>query len=503
MNELSIKPKGCYDTHTYAAKGFIMGNISGLFKATRGALWLSASTAVLLVAAAVPGHSLTVEETILYVLETNPEISAAEANKQAIEFELDQAKSLNAPRFEIEGRAEASVNRGTRTIDSTSADGALGGWEVRGRVIQNIFDGGSVRSEIERQAYRIDGAALRVLERSEFLSLEAIRVYAEVLRTRQLAKLAEQNVSYHRDAIKQIERAFESGVVGISDFQQAQERVLLADDVFLEFELEALIAETLFLEVVGVDPNNLSAIPNIARLTPRTIEEALAKARSLNPTVRFLQADAGAAEALVRQADANLSPNLNLEADARYGNDIGGFEGEVSDARIGLVLRYDFQGGSKNAEREEQIRRSSEARARLLAQVRLVEREVRQSWAALESASRRAGILSRQAQLNKELLSSYESEFEVGGRTLLDVLNTQNALFQAEANLVNARSTELFVNYRILAASGVLLSSLGIDLPEDARDYARELERVPGSSVSNPPTRNDARSLSEFRRSLD
>jgi adhesin transport system outer membrane protein len=446
---------------------------------------------------------LTVEEAILYVLETNPEISAAEANKQAIEFELDQARSLGRPRFELEGRAEASINRGERTSDSTAADGAIGGWEVRGRMVQTLLDGGFGRSEVERQAYRIDGAALRVLERSEFLSLEAVRVYSEVGRTKLLAQLARDNVAYHREVFDRIERAYNNGVVGITDYQQAQERVLLADDVLLEFELNAIGSETSFLEVVGVDPTRLSSVPNVSRLNPASLDEALARARSLNPTVRFMQADVGAAEALSRRAESELSPDLNLEADVRYGEDIGGFEGKVNDANISLVLRYDFQGGRKNAAREEQIRRVSESRGRLLTQVRLVEREVRQSWATLQSAKRRVSVLSRQAALSGELLDSYENGFEVGTRSLLDVLNTQNALFQAEANLVNAQSTANFLNYRILAASGILVQSLEIDLPEDARDYARVLERAPDIDAAPGGFRSDARSLSEFRRSLD
>ena len=77
-----------------------MGNLTGLLKATRGLFRLSASAAFCFVIVG-PAQSLTVDEAILFVLETNPEISAAEANKQAIEFELDQARSLDTPRFEL------------------------------------------------------------------------------------------------------------------------------------------------------------------------------------------------------------------------------------------------------------------------------------------------------------------------------------------------------------------------------------------------------------------
>lgn len=444
--------------------------------------------------------ALSLEDAILFVLETNPEIKAAEANKQAIEFELDQARSFLAPRVELEGRSEGSVNDGTRTSDLPAADGSIFGYELSARVTQNLYDGKSRRSEIERQAYRIDAAAFRVLERSEFLSLEAIRVYSEVLRTRDLTAKARENLAYHRDVLSRIESAFDSGVLGIADLQQAEERLFLAEDTLVQFELTELDAQTLFLETVGVNPENLSRVPSVAGKLPATLEQTLATAWRRNPTILFFQSDVGAAEALSRQAQSNRFPTLDLEAVGRYGEDMRGFEGDVRDASIGLVLRYEFQGDRKRGEREEQIRRVGEQRARLLSQTRLVEREVRQSWSNLETTQRRSGILARQAQLSRDLLASYEQEFEVGSRSLLDVLNTQNALFQAEANLLNSQALEVFVKYRILAAAGILLPTLGITPPEDSTAYAAGAQGAPGLEVSGDRPRDDARSFRDWRR---
>ncbi|MEM1006005.1 MAG: hypothetical protein AAGK26_11500, partial [Pseudomonadota bacterium] len=75
------------------------------------------------VASARAVMALSVEDAILFVLETNPEITAAESNKQAIEFELQQARSFWAPRFELDAFAGGSVNDGTTTPDLSAADG--------------------------------------------------------------------------------------------------------------------------------------------------------------------------------------------------------------------------------------------------------------------------------------------------------------------------------------------------------------------------------------------
>lgn len=450
-----------------------------------------------------PVNALSVTDAILYVLETNPEIKAAEANKQAIEFELDQSKAFRVPKFELEAWAGSSLNNGTTTSDLTAAEDAITGYQLRGRMTQVLFDGFRTRSEIERQAYRVDAAALRVLERSEFLSLEAIRLYADVLRARRLVGLAQDNLDYHRRLYDRLQGGFDSGTLPVGDIQQAEERVFLAEDTLISFQLDAQDIDDAFLAVVGVKPESLGSLPAIAGSMPVSLDQALGIARQSNPTLRFNQADVGTAEARAREAAANRYPTLNLEADVLSGNDVNGFEGDVEDARIGLTMRYEFQGGRKQAARQEAVRRTSQSRAEMLQQARRVDQEVRNSWASLKAAQRRMSIVKDQANLSRDLRATYEEEYEVGVRSLLDILNTQNALFQAEANLVNATSLEQYVKFRVLASMGALLSSLGIEAPEDATPYAVKETRAPAVGNANDVKHFDAKSFSNWRKSVD
>jgi adhesin transport system outer membrane protein len=458
---------------------------------------------VLALACAPEARALSLGETIAAVLETNPEIEAAEANKQAIEFELDQAQSFRMPKFEIEGWVGASYDDGGRSLDASASDDPVDGYRVTGRVTQVLYDGFSTQSEIERQAYRVDAAALRVLERSEFLSLEAIRLYADVLRSRRMLALAQENLRYHRSVFSRLDNAFVSGAISVGDLQQANERVLFAEDTLINFELDAMTIENAFLQVVSLKPNDLQSVPQIYGDVHSSLDQALNVARRNNLTIRFSQADVGSAEARRRIAEANRGPTVNLEAEVNFGEDIGGFTGKVADAEIGLVMRYDFQGGRRNAERQEQIRRVSESRATLLHQTRLVEREVRDTWADWQAAQRRLSTLTKQVNLSSRLRQTYEEEFKVGSRSLLDILNTQNALFQAQVNLENARSLESYIRYRLLAASGTLLSTMGIQPPADAQDYAVQHVKAPAVGSEPEPERFDARSFTDWRKSLD
>lgn len=451
------------------------------------------------VSLAPQAQALDLRDAIVYVLESNPDIQAAEYNKQTREFELDQARAFRAPKFSLNGWTGTSRDLG----DNSSGSGDyVEGYELNAEISQRLLDGRWTRSEIEHQAYRVDAAALRVLERSEFLALEATRLYAEVLRMRNLSEIARENLAYHRDAVARLQRAFDTGVISASDLLQGEERLLTAEDVLLRFELDLADAEAFFVEVVGVEPSGLTTVPSVSGSVAPSFEQALASARNNNPTVRFTQADVGASEALARRAQSNRFPTLDLVLGGRYGEDVDGVDGEVNDMSLGLRLNYEFQGTANRSEREANARRVNESRARLLSQTRLVEREMRQSWNAREQVQKRVTVLGSRVGELRELRQTYEAEFGIGIRSLLDVLNTQNAYVLAQTELVNARSLGRYIDYRVLAASGILLASLDIQPPEDATPYARDQVNAPPVADAESQDRFDAQTFRDWRKSL-
>ena len=319
---------------------------------------------------------------------------------------------------------------------------------------------------------------------------------------REQVGVARENLAYHRDAVSRLQRAFESGVASSSDLLQGEERLLTAEDVLLEFELDLADSEAFFVEVVGIEPTDLGAVPSVSGAVPASYEQAVATARVRNPTIRFSRADVGAAEALSQRTQSNRYPSLDLVVGGRYGQDVDGVEGEVNDLSVGLRFNYEFQGTSNRSERQADARRVNESRARLLSQTRLIEREMRQSWNTREQVRKRASVLSSRVDELYDLRRTYEAEFGIGTRSLLDVLNTQNAYVRAQAELINMRSLRTYIDYRVLAASGMLLATLDIEPPEDAKPYARDQVGAPPVADAETQDRFDARSFSDWRKSI-
>jgi outer membrane protein, adhesin transport system len=82
--------------------------------------------------------------------------------------------------------------------------------------------------------------------------------------------------------------------------------------------------------------------------------------------------------------------------------------------------------------------------------------------------------LEVQSRVSDDLLLSYREQFNVGRRSLLDVLDAQNTRYNVQVRLETARFAEQFAEYQVLAATNNLLETLGLSAPAAGDAYARE-----------------------------
>lgn len=438
--------------------------------------------------------AISLKEAIAVTLESNPEIGQAIENREAIEFELRQAKGLYLPSIDLEGAV------GVRRLDNPSRR-ALGiesdplyPTEVSIVATQKLFDGGARRAEVERQAARVDSASLRVLERSEYLALQVTREYLEYILQGRIVAEAAQNLKAHRGILGNISSGIAGGALTEADRQQAQERVLAAEARLKESEEELEAARIRFYKLVGKPLDNAKMPGSVAGNLPHSLDEAIGLGRKNNPRVHMASADIDAADAMVDGARSKMLPELFAETRARAGNDIDGANGYTTDLQGRIVLKWNlYRGGIDKANEQEQIRRASEQRLVLHQIHREIEEAVRESWNRRERQSSLASTLRAQAGQNASLVESYRQQFAVGQRSLLDVLDAQNTRFNVSVLAKTAEFSALFAEYRLLAATGQLLNVMNLQAAKQSENYARAEFDVPETA----PTETYARTPSK------
>jgi adhesin transport system outer membrane protein len=239
---------------------------------------------------------------------------------------------------------------------------------------------------------------------------------------------------------------------------------------------------------------------------PATLEEAEQIARNENPRVHEAMADLATTREEIRAAKAGLGPTFHIEGRARAGHDIDGFEGKTTDLQARGVIRWLlYNGGTKEANVREQQERSNETHARLFQRTREAEEDVRTAWSRLQNQTALASELEAQGRISDDLLLSYREQFNIGRRSLLDVLDAQNSRYNVQQQAETARLAKLYAQYRVLAAENKLIQCLGVQVPVAAipTDMARyhvnpippadlQENSIPMPALTNPPAMTPA-----------
>lgn len=430
--------------------------------------YLAAGMAALLagsanVALAQSGDAVSMQDAIGIAVNSNPEVAQAQYNTEAIQFERRQAQGLYAPRLDIEGTA------GVRRLDNATRrslninDDVLYPLEAQARAEWTVIDFGRRHGELLRQAARVDGASLRVVERSEFVALQVARQYLDLLLQQRVVAASQDNVSFHQQLVNDLSTGVQQGSISIADQQQAQERLQAAIVRQTEAEQAMEEARITLRRLTGLDIDQVQLPPTLAEALPGSVDEAVGLSRTNNPRVREAEADVDAAHALADSAKGDLFPRIGVEGVARAGDDVDGFRGKTTDLQARVFLRWNlFDGGINQAKYQEMIRRASEARYRLFQVTREAEEDVRTAWSTLRTQGKVTDELARQSQVSDDLLLSYRNQFNVGRRSLLDVLDAQNTRYNVQVRLETARFSQMFARYQTLASTNRLLTALNV-----------------------------------------
>ncbi len=415
---------------------------------------------------AVPALAASLEESVRAGL-VNPEVREAAASRRAIAHDLREARALYYPTLDLRGSV------GPEWFDEPNAAGRNGDnwlWERQGSVLikQMLFDGYSTSSEVERQQARVHAAAARVIERSEFIALDVVQAYLDVLRQIDLVRFAEDNVRAHVTTNQDVQRRVSAGRSGLGDQRQAESRLAQARADLVNAQRRLEDARAFYARLVGSEALKLKKPTLSEKVLPATLQQALNNTAATNPSVTVALRDIESAEARARFTNSPFWPRLDLEVTGSQGHNIDGLQGDNDSFSALLVARWNlYSGGGDSARRRAAIERIAESRERMMKIKIQADEETRRSWNALVYQRKQVKVLGQRLTSAEGVLAAYRQQFSVGQRDLLDVLDAQNDVFLARSAHTTAQFSALFAGYRLVAVSGELLAVFKIKDPNE------------------------------------
>lgn len=273
----------------------------------------------------------------------------------------------------------------------------------------------------------------------------------------EFARAEKQAVARQLDQAKQ---RFDVGLIAITDVHEAQAAYDLT--VAQEIVAENLLANSreALQEFTGPYQENLQIVSrDIPLITPEPVDinKWAATAEQNNVQIKSAYQAAEVARKEVQKQRAGHFPTLDIVASKSNAKSNAQF-GTIADREsIGLELNVPiFQGGLINSRTRQAQYRYEEAKHTLEQQKRAVNRQTRDAYLGVIAGISRVKALKQAVLSNQKALDATNAGFEVGTRTIVDVLLGQRELFRAKQNYARSRYDYILNTLRLKQASGTL-----------------------------------------------
>lgn len=422
-------------------------------------------------------------EAIIEAINTNPEVQERWHDFLA----AGEGRNVARGRFLPEVDLELSVAREYQDSDDF---GNLSRDPVRAELTLNqmIWDGFYTSAEVNRLGHTKMVRYYELMEAAEQAALEAIRAYADVERYRELVVLAEDTYRTHREIYDQVADLARTGVGPGADLETATGRVALAESNLLTEIANLHDVGARFLRIVGRMPSEdyvdmIDVMPG--DVLPETVEDAVRTALTSNPAMFASVENVMSADEQVRMGRSYYHPQLDFRAQVARDNALtstfveDNAERWVTDSTIGLVLRLNlFRGLADKARIGQFVAESDRARDQRENVCRSVRQTVAIAFNDIKVTEERLVYLDQHQLSSDRVRTAYLQQFNIGQRTLLDLLDTENEFFEARRAYVEGQFDYEVAKARALAGLGQLLTSLEI-----ARD---EMPEIDSETVIDP-----------------
>lgn len=418
----------------------------------------SVSFAVLLLSFSFASQAQSLKEAVQKAIVTNPEVQAKWHAYQASISERTAIKGGFLPEVNL------AASTGKDNYDNVLGKTSFNQRSATLSLNQMIYDGFLISNEVNRANHLSLVRLYELQEATENIALEATRAYFDVVRYRKLQTLSEENYIRHRSVFELIQAKSKAGVGRKVDLEQISGRLALAESNLLTEASNLHDVSARFQRIVGSRPEKeLESSNLITNDIPTDLISTLNVAFIKHPALLASIENINSVNSSVSAKKSFYQPRLDFKAQAVRGNNIDRVNGRTNNNSAEFVLSWNlFKGGSDKArvqQAADQVNLAKDLRDKTC-------RDIRQTLVIAFNDTRK--LTEQLTYLDQHQLSiekardAYRQQFDIGQRSLLDLLDTENELFQAKRAFSNAEQDLAYSFARTHAGMGSLQSALGV-----------------------------------------
>lgn len=418
-------------------------------------------------------QTASLEETIEKAILTNPEVRVMFNDFQS----ALEGKNVKFGELLPEVTAQGWTGREWR---GSSREGRSANWTRTGyslQLRQLLFDGFSTYNDVKQLGFEKLSSYFELLATVDSLAAQAAEAYLDVQRYREMEELAKENYGVHKQTLSQLREREASGVGRGVDLEQANGRVALAQTNVMTESGNLNDVTQRYRRIVGeLPPETLLGAPEVGNRVSAELEKVHSVIKG-SPSILSKQALVQAADAGVSSAKGRHAPTLEFRASTGRDKSQPNYR-DARATRAELVLSYNlFRGGSDQARVRQTKAQHYAARDVRDYTCRNLQQDLSVAWNNIQRIRSQIPFLQEHEQATSRVRVAYMQQFQIGERSLLDVLDTENELFDSRRALTNALYDLKQAEYRWLSLAHELIPAVYLEQPfAEAPEEIKELD---------------------------
>ncbi|MDP1595966.1 MAG: TolC family outer membrane protein [Methylotenera sp.] len=411
----------------------------------------------------------------------DPQFASARADAEAGRTKSLQALALKSPQVTL-NTGVAGMNSDNKINNAqfsnaqfAGSSGASGTTDFRTRTDAGLNLNLNLRAEYPLYDAARNGSATQLNKQAQLAEVQltlgeqqlmqrVAQTYFDTLLAADTLKTLIAQQAAVTEALASAKARFKEGDVAIIDTHETQARYDLLASQVLEAESNLQLTRAALADMTGNQDAALVSLPQKARLASFAsgdLQSWLARAQSSHPLVHAQQLQQEIAHTESGKFQAKYSPVLNLVALAggEHLQGLGGNDANVTNRQLSLGVQLTiplYSGGMRDARYQEALALEEKSRNQTEFVRQQAAREARSAWLAVTVGQGQVKALE-QAERSAEIkLDSTRVGRDVGDRTTLDVLNSEQELYNTRLALYRSRYQVLLALLNLSAAAGEL-----------------------------------------------
>lgn len=404
-------------------------------------------------------HAADLMDVYSVALDNDPQLQAAEAQYRAAREARPQAVGQFLPKLNISGartQIESDYNDSFRPeLVGTTRKYYTSDYSLN--LLQPIYHQ-DYFAQLKQADARVAQAEAQFGSTQQAEIVRVSQAYFLVLGSMDNLRFAQAEKKATEQQLRQTQQRFEVGLTAITDVHEARAGYDLAVSQEIQAKNQLDTAVEQLRELTGRSFEEYAKLDGVPLVLPEPSDIEAWVNMALKQNLDLIAADAQVqvAQQEARRQRFQRYPTLDLQAS--YGHSENPvFSQDTDDKIISLQLNFPFyQGGLISSRSREAEQLYNQALAILEQQRRATTRQTRDAYLSVTSGIAQVKAAKQALESTRTALEATQAGFEVGTRTTIDVLNSQQAVFGAERDYARARYDYILSTLQLKQAAGSL-----------------------------------------------